>query len=72
MKSLTKRLTEVFAVALLLTTCLVSAGQLSAKAAEPPLCHGLECWEQAHCGKKCFCNVPSSTCIDDTEEIEAQ
>jgi hypothetical protein len=73
MKSLTKRLTEVFAVALLLTTCVVSAGQLSVKAAETPWCHLLECNSQPDCGSKCFCNTPSRTCYDDSaEQVTAQ
>lgn len=73
MKNLTKRLTEVFAVALLLTACVVSAGQLTttARASEaPPACAGLTCWDASDCGSKCFCNRPSSTCYSDVDEVE--
>jgi hypothetical protein len=70
MKTLTKRLSEVLAVAVLFAACVISAGQLSATAQEieVPVCDGLECWDASDCGSKCFCNRPSSTCFDDTEE----
>lgn len=69
MKLLTKRLTELLAVVLLLTACVISAGQLTARAqvgGETPACAGLSCYDGSDCGSKCFCNRPSSTCYDDT------
>ena len=66
MKTLTKRMTEVFAVALLLVGCAVSADQLMTKVqANEPACAGLMCYDGSDCGSKCFCNRPSSTCISD-------
>jgi hypothetical protein len=67
MKTFTKRLTEVFAVTILLTACVVSAGQLTARAqiASEPACAGLSCYDGSDCGSKCFCNRPSSTCYSD-------
>jgi hypothetical protein len=68
MKFLTKRLTELLAVVLLLTACVISAGQLTARAqiGGESACAGLSCTDGSDCGSKCFCNRPSSTCFDDT------
>ena len=69
MKTLTKRLTEVFAVVMLFTACVISAGQLAARAQDDNgmcLCGG--CLETSDCSEGCFCNRPSGSCYDDTEE----
>lgn len=70
MKKLSAKLLEAAMFTLLVAACLVSAGQMTAKAqvdGEVPLCHGLECWDASDCGSKCFCNRPSSTCYSDQE-----
>lgn len=72
MKTLTKRLTEVLAVVMLFTACVVSAGQLTVKASDTPACDGLECWDASDCGTKCFCNRPSGYCFADADQITAQ
>lgn len=75
MKTLTTRIKEVFAVMLLVTACVVSAGQLSASANSEIVidpgggggCAGLGCVDKSDCGSACFCNRPSQTCYKDGE-----
>ncbi len=71
MKTLTGKLKEAFAVFVLLTACVVSAGQLSASASVDTLpgggCAGLTCIDKSDCGSACFCNRPSQTCYKDGE-----
>jgi hypothetical protein len=76
MKTLAKRIKEAFAVVLLITACVVSAGQLSASAQSVIVidpggggagCAGLGCVDKSDCGSACFCNRPSQTCYKDGE-----
>jgi hypothetical protein len=74
MKTLAKRVKEAFAVVLLVTACVVSAGQLSASANSDVIidpggggCAGLGCVDKSDCGSACFCNRPSQTCYKDGE-----
>jgi hypothetical protein len=73
MKTLAKRIKEAFAVVLLITACVVSAGQLSASAQSVIIdpggggCAGLGCVDKSDCGSACFCNRPSQTCYKDGE-----
>ena len=75
MKTLAKRIKEAFAVMLLVTACVVSAGQLSASASVDSViapgggagCAGLGCVDKSDCGSACFCNRPSQTCYKDGE-----
>jgi len=74
MKTLARRVKEAFAVVVLLAACVVSAGQLSAKAQLAPDpgggCAGLTCVDKSDCGSACFCNRPSQTCYKDGEVLE--
>lgn len=76
MKTLVARTKEAFAVMLLVVACVVSAGQLSARAdiiapgddgGGGAGCAGLECYDKSDCGSACFCNRPSGYCFKDGE-----
>lgn len=75
MKTLATRMKEAFAVMLLVAACVVSAGQLSARAQSDIIvdpgtgggCAGLTCIDKSDCGSACFCNRPSQTCYKDGE-----
>jgi hypothetical protein len=67
MKTFRGVLLELVVLAVLVTTCALSFGQLTVRAAA---CEGLACTAQEDCGSKCFCNRPSGFCYLDQEEIE--
>jgi hypothetical protein len=62
MKKLRQCLGELFLLAILVMTCAVSVGQLTAEAGPHP-CEGLSCLEQWDCGMYCFCHRPSGLCV---------
>lgn len=64
MIKLRKIVLELVVLALLVTSSVISLGQLRAKA-EIFACETLECYAQEDCGpdaKVCFCNRPSGQC----------
>lgn len=71
MKRISVRLLEVSMFVALASGCLVSVGQIGVGAqADPPACAGLSCSAQQDCGSKCFCNRPSTTCYQDSLDVE--
>lgn len=64
MKTTTSRVLEAAMFVLLLVTSVFATGQVLVKANEAP-CEGLACRQASDCGRKCFCNGPSTTCFLD-------